>query len=126
MAPSPLRKLIQAASRRANDLLDTINAFEDEGGVTTWLDEGLKSTSARARLIVRDDKNLHQYYANLEVPFGADRETVKKAYRALLRRYHPDKHSGDPEREAVATRLTQELTRAYDAICAYLDRVERR
>lgn len=123
VAGGTLRKrAIEAAAGRVNALLDAVDAFEDRGGLSGLIDESLRNTTARARQITGDDKTLRQYYANLEVPFGSDRETVKKAYRNLLKRYHPDKHSGDPEREAMATRLTQELTRAYDAINAWHDR----
>ena len=37
-----------------------------------------------------------------------------------MRKYHPDKHSADADTEALATELTQELTRAYRAIESYL------
>jgi len=116
------RRAIEAATGKVNALLEAVDAFEEGGGLSAMIDEGLRTTTARAQLLTGDDKSLRQYYANLEVPFGADKETVKKAYRQLLKRYHPDKHSGDPEREAMATRLTQELTRAYDAINAWHDR----
>lgn len=33
---------------------------------------------------------LENYYAILGVPADADQETIKRAYRQLARRYHPD------------------------------------
>ena len=53
------------------------------------------------------------YYANLEVPYGADWETVRKSWRRLLKKYHPDLHGDDPEKRRIANELTAELTRAY-------------
>ena len=67
-----------------------------------------------------DDKNLRDFYANLEVPYGSDLETCKESYRRLMRKYHPDRHAESAEMEELATELTQELTRAYQAIESYL------
>ncbi|HTH79556.1 MAG TPA: DnaJ domain-containing protein, partial [Ramlibacter sp.] len=39
------------------------------------------------------------YYADLEVPRDADEDTIKKAYRKLARKYHPD-ISKSPDAEA--------------------------
>ena len=52
-------------------------------------------------------------YAALEVPLGSSFETVRKSYRTLMRKYHPDHHSGSPEKQKIATELTQKLTDAY-------------
>lgn len=66
------------------------------------------------------EKTLRDYYANLEVDYGADLDTVKESYRRLMRQYHPDKYTNDPRMEALATELTQELTHAYRAIESYI------
>jgi len=39
------------------------------------------------------------YYEILEVSQGADKTTIKKAYRAMAKKYHPDKNQGDAEAE---------------------------
>jgi len=39
------------------------------------------------------------YYEILEVSRDADKATIKKAYRRLAKKYHPDKNSGDKEAE---------------------------
>lgn len=67
-------------------------------------------------------QQLVQYYANLELPPFAPLDDVKRAYKELIRRYHPDKHAGDPERQKVANELTQSLTKAYEAILAAMER----
>lgn len=59
---------------------------------------------------------LRQAYAALEVPFGADFATVRKAYRALMRKYHPDRHTGSAEKQRAATELAQKLSAAYAVI----------
>jgi DnaJ-domain-containing protein 1 len=71
--------------------------------------------SSRSRTTVADDE-LRRAYAALEVPFGADFATVRKSYRALMRKYHPDRHTGSPAKQKTATELAQKLTLAYKLI----------
>lgn len=61
------------------------------------------------------------YYANLEIEVGSDLETVTRAWKRLVREYHPDRYAGTKEREGDATRLVQELNRAYRELTAYLN-----
>lgn len=51
------------------------------------------------------------YYAALEVPRDADPETIKKAYRRLARKYHPDVSS-----EAGAENRFKEIGEAYETL----------
>jgi DnaJ-domain-containing protein 1 len=59
------------------------------------------------------DEAIRRAYAALEVPPGSDFETLRKAYRRLMRKYHPDLHGGSREGQRAATDLTQRLTEAY-------------
>jgi DnaJ-domain-containing protein 1 len=59
------------------------------------------------------DLELAKYYANLEVPYGSDLETVRHAWKQLVRKYHPDFHSENPEKQEIANKLVQELNHAY-------------
>ena len=59
------------------------------------------------------DARLARLYAQLECPYGGDADTVRKHYRAMMRKYHPDLHSRDAEKQRLATDLTQRLTQAY-------------
>ncbi len=52
-------------------------------------------------------------YAALEVPTGSDFETVRRSYRALMRKYHPDHHTESPEKQKAANDVAQGLTQAY-------------
>ena len=67
------------------------------------------------------DPELAGYYANLEVPYGADLRVVRRARKRLMRRYHPDLHGSDPERQRVATDLVKGLNRAYEQLRRHLE-----
>ena len=71
------------------------------------------------------DPELTRYYANLELPYGAQVDAVRAARRRLLKRYHPDLHSADPAKKQVATQLAQGLNRAHDELVSRLDRKQR-
>lgn len=58
--------------------------------------------------------DLARLYAQLECPQGADLNTVRKHYRQMMRKYHPDLHSGSDDKQRLATELSQKLTQAYN------------
>ncbi len=62
------------------------------------------------------DKHLRELYAQLETPYGAPFEDVKKSFRRLMRKYHPDLHVGNPMKHKTATQLTMSLTQAYNEL----------
>ena len=51
-------------------------------------------------------------YAVLGIPRSANAEGLKKAYRTLARRYHPDRNPGDDE----AARRFREIAEAYETL----------
>ena len=52
------------------------------------------------------------YYEVLGVDRGADEDTIKKAYRKLAKKYHPDMNPGDAEAE----QKFKEVNEAYDVL----------
>ncbi len=62
------------------------------------------------------DESLRADYANLEVPFGADMAKVMASYKSLILKYHPDKHSGDPEKQKIALDITKRINQSYERI----------
>lgn len=53
------------------------------------------------------------YYANLEIPPGSGFEDIQKAYRRLLKKYHPDKFDND-DRGQYAKQIVQKLNEAFN------------
>jgi DnaJ-domain-containing protein 1 len=78
---------------------------------------GSPSSSGRRpeppRRTASGDAAIRKAYAALEVPPGSDFETIRKSYRRMMRKYHPDLHRGSPEAQRAATDLAQRLTEAY-------------
>jgi curved DNA-binding protein len=59
------------------------------------------ATRLRGRLMAED------YYKVLGVERGASAEAIKKAYRKLAMKYHPDKHAGDAEMEGRFKKINE-------------------
>ena len=66
-------------------------------------------------------REVRDAYAALEIPLGADRETVERAFREMLHRYHPDKHAGDARREELARDLTIRINDARHVLHKWLE-----
>ena len=60
--------------------------------------------------------NTNQDYRNLELDPGTDFATVKKAYRRLMRIYHPDRYADNPERQRIATEISAKLNASFNRI----------
>ena len=59
---------------------------------------------------------LEEHYKTLGLKPGADSAQIKKAYRALMRKYHPDLHTSDPKKQKAANELSLKITHAYKAL----------
>jgi len=99
----------------------------EDGGFSweQYAPAGNARRSGSARAAPPQDSRLAGYFANLEVPYGADLETVRRAWRKMLKKYHPDLHGDDPEKRRVANELTAELTKAYRELEKALTNKER-
>nr|CAD2207365.1 unnamed protein product [Meloidogyne enterolobii] len=52
------------------------------------------------------------HYKTLDVSQNASKEEIKKAYKKLMLKYHPDKTGNDPE----ALEIAQKINEAYDIL----------
>ncbi len=129
-------RLMRSVRANLNHLLDNVRDFEERGGFRSIFDpdadegrrfdEGFEEIGGNSRAshpppTSAEDKTIRDYYANLEIPYGSDLDTVTKAYRRLMRKYHPDNFADDPEKEKMATRLSQDLSVAYRKVKSYLE-----
>ena len=68
------------------------------------------------------DPALVRYYANLELPYGVGLDTVRRTWKRLVKKYHPDLHSADEQKQRTATELVQGLNHAYEELARHLER----
>ncbi|MBX2844382.1 MAG: DnaJ domain-containing protein [Flammeovirgaceae bacterium] len=54
-----------------------------------------------------------EYYKRLEIPVGSSFIEIKKAYRKLMKIYHPDLYHNDQEKFKMAKEVSQKLNEAY-------------
>lgn len=101
---------------RVEDSQNNQNSQSTSGSGSTGSGPGRRGPSGSHDQNSRRASELEGYYANLEVPFGADLKTVEAAWKSLQRRYHPDLHGQDPQRQKTATEIVKGLNRAYEAI----------
>jgi len=66
------------------------------------------------------DPVIADYYSNLELSYGAGRNEIHAAWKSLLKKYHPDLHSNDPEKQKTAHQLVQSLNKAYEELKKHL------
>jgi len=59
---------------------------------------------------------LQRAYRILDVPSSASAHSIKRAYRTLLRRWHPDLYETGTGAHAEATQMTSMINEAYSAI----------
>jgi DnaJ-domain-containing protein 1 len=62
------------------------------------------------------ERDIEDWHRTLEVPVGADFDTIRRSYRRLVAKYHPDKYASDPDKYAVATQVTRKITSAYNGL----------
>jgi DnaJ like chaperone protein len=61
-------------------------------------------------------EELRRDFANLGLQPSATIDEARRAHRRLLARYHPDRFARDPEKQRLATRITQILNASFRRI----------
>ena len=94
------------------------NAAWDPDLSTAWaeLDAYLEEETPGRRDRRERTSPVDDAYAVLELPPGAPMEKVRENYKRLLRKYHPDRFAGRPEKQRAATEVTQAVIGAYRTI----------
>jgi hypothetical protein len=54
-----------------------------------------------------------KYYKWLELPLGSSFEEIKKSYKLLMKKYHPDNFHNNETKRQTAEKLSQKLNEAY-------------
>lgn len=78
------------------------------------------SAGGGPRMPLRHNDKIAKYYKVLDLPYGADFEQVKAAYRKLMKKYHPDLHGSTPQKQKAANELTVQVTQAYNELEIHL------
>jgi DnaJ-domain-containing protein 1 len=68
------------------------------------------------------DAQVAEWYKVLDLSPGADMAQIKSSYRQLMRKYHPDMHAGNPQKQKAATELSMRVTTAYNGLVSYLEK----
>ena len=92
---------------------DLTAAWEELNG---YLGEGEAERHHRPRQPYHKGSPIDEAYRVLELPAGAPMERVRESYKRLLRKYHPDRFVGRPEKQRAATEVTQAIIAAYRTI----------
>ncbi len=103
--------------QKSEENFDTFSSTHcDDSGFSFHEDEKGKKKQSFKYGKREKNKELAECYAMLEIPFGSDKQTARKALRSLLKKYHPDRHAHSSEKQKMATTISMELTRAYQII----------
>jgi len=70
--------------------------------------------------IPEPDPVIARCYADLGVPYGADFEQVRRAWRRLMRQHHPDLQGEDAERQRLGTEQAKRFNNAFAEIVRWL------
>jgi len=115
----------------SNSYEDTRKKYYDPDYQEAWeeLDEFLNEGTTETKSSYKERKTytqkdpelegLKKDYANLEVKFQTPFSEVKKSYKRLLRRYHPDKFANNPKKLKIATEITKKINQSFHKIREY-------
>jgi DnaJ-domain-containing protein 1 len=101
---------LNAAYEELDDYLNGKNT----GKKQDYRQETSQSTSSAKTKLPPEE--LREDFDCLGVPFGADDETCKAAYKKLLKIHHPDRHAEHEGNYKKATEKTAKINAAWDRI----------
>ena len=113
---------VDAAYEELNDFLNNKEPrTENRRSEYRWSDNTDNSTrsgasSSRSASSNMPPEELRSDFEKMEVPFGADEETCKAAYKKLMKIHHPDRHAGHEGNFKKATERSARINAAWDRI----------
>jgi DnaJ-domain-containing protein 1 len=80
------------------------------------------SSSSRPPRPGSTEAQVFDWYKTLDLQVGADMSQIKSSYRQLMRKYHPDMHAGNPQKQKAATELSMRVTTAYNGLVEHFEK----
>lgn len=93
---------------------EAIRVLNKANELTGGQNQQVRQQLDRAHKLLRQSKK-NDYYKILGVPRDADAKTIRKAYRDLSKKFHPDKYRGDLDAEAVSRKMA-EINQAWEVL----------
>lgn len=101
--------------KRVRNLIRSNINFKNEGASYEFSDDFLHENLNQFTPKINFKNDIEkEYYANLELPYGASFSEIKTAYRKLLKKYHPDKFYNDEKKLQLAQEVVIKLNLAYN------------
>ena len=112
-----IKRLFKIAKSNIGYYLDKKNSVFEEPTIIDPVEDWEQFKSGTKYESPKDQQDpFVKYFANLELPTTANRREVKASWKRLMKKYHPDLHSSDPQKREIATELSQGLTEAYKTL----------
>lgn len=118
-ADEAFRRMKEQAARSASDPRGYTGSSGASSGSSS---SGGRSHSARPPRPGSTEAQLLEWYRVLDLELGADMVQIKTSYRQLMRKYHPDMHAGNPQKQKAATELSMRVTTAYNGLVAHFEK----
>jgi curved DNA-binding protein CbpA len=99
-----------AAYEELDDFLNNKESSKKDEYARRYAEQEQRTASKKTPEELRAD------FECLGVPFGADIETCKAAYKKLLKIHHPDRHAGHEGNFKKATEKSAKINAAWDRI----------
>ena len=98
--------------RIKNIILSNINHKEEEINIDINSYEEFYYQDSKT--IPKEENKLEKkYYKILELEYGSNFDDIKKSYKKLLKKYHPDLFVNKPEKLKTAQEVTKQINEAY-------------
>jgi hypothetical protein len=97
-------------------------SWTSQSSSSTGSSSSSSSGSARPPRPGSTEAKVAEWYKVLDLQVGADMPQIKTSYRSLMRKYHPDMHAGNPQKQKAATELSMRVTTAYNSLVDHLEK----